>query len=187
MPQIADGGGWQTTVVITNTNASPASASLLFYMDSGGGATQSWSPSFIEGGSTQGMTIPAGATQMLHTPGAASSATTGWGQLAADSGVTGYAIVSQIVSGQQNQDEVVPATAPVGPHARSVRQHRWRLHGCEFRKCKQLAPNNFRRLPHSRWDRDTKFAFQCAGERTSFVSARAAVSMLSGQSGLAEF
>ncbi len=85
-------------VVITNTNASPASASLSFYSDTGAGATQNWSLSFVEGGSTQGMTIPAGATQTFHTSGSASSATTGWGELNADAGVVGYAIVSQSVS-----------------------------------------------------------------------------------------
>lgn len=65
LPQIADGGGWQTTIVLTTSNANPASASLTFYMDAGSGATQAWNLAFVEGDSTQGMQVPAGATMML--------------------------------------------------------------------------------------------------------------------------
>ncbi|MBV9505227.1 MAG: hypothetical protein JO323_09520 [Acidobacteriia bacterium] len=41
IPQIADGGGWQTTLVLTNTSAVTVSASLNFYQETNGGATQS--------------------------------------------------------------------------------------------------------------------------------------------------
>ncbi len=111
LPQIADGGGWQTAIALTNTNSNPASASLTFYIDSGGGATQNWPLSLLEVGSTQGMSIPAGATMLLHTAGAASSATTGWGELDADAGVVGYAVLTQSVAGQPNLDQEVPAAA----------------------------------------------------------------------------
>jgi hypothetical protein len=112
MSQIADGGGWQTTIVLTNTTANPASFSLGFYMDTGDGATQNWDLGFLESGSTQSATISAGATLLFHSAGTASSATTGWGQLNADAGVTGYALISQSVSGQANQDSVATAVAP---------------------------------------------------------------------------
>ena len=48
IPQIADGGGWQTTVVLTNTTASTASASLSFYQEASGGGTQSWVVGYFE-------------------------------------------------------------------------------------------------------------------------------------------
>jgi hypothetical protein len=31
IPQVADGGGWQTTLVLTNTTANAVSASLSFF------------------------------------------------------------------------------------------------------------------------------------------------------------
>ena len=55
VPQFVDGGGWQTTLVLANTTASAATASLTFYKETGagGGATEPWTPTFLEGSSTQ--------------------------------------------------------------------------------------------------------------------------------------
>jgi hypothetical protein len=49
IPQIANGRPWQTTIVITNTLSSGASASLSFYKETSGGAAQSWNLTFLEG------------------------------------------------------------------------------------------------------------------------------------------
>jgi hypothetical protein len=48
-------GGWQTTLVLANTTVSAATASLTFYKETGagGGATEPWTPTFLEGSSTQ--------------------------------------------------------------------------------------------------------------------------------------
>jgi hypothetical protein len=48
IPQIADGGGWKTTIVLVNSNSSTASASLTFFQDSGSGSTQSWAIPLLE-------------------------------------------------------------------------------------------------------------------------------------------
>lgn len=55
VPQFVDGGGWQTTLVLANTTVSAATASLTFYKETGagGGATEPWTPTFLEGSSTQ--------------------------------------------------------------------------------------------------------------------------------------
>ena len=37
VPQFVDGGGWQTTLVLANTTASAATASLTFYQETGAG------------------------------------------------------------------------------------------------------------------------------------------------------
>ena len=54
VPQFVD-GGWQTTLVLANTTVSAATASLTFYKETGagGGATEPWTPTFLEGSSTQ--------------------------------------------------------------------------------------------------------------------------------------
>src|SRR5580765_2762981 len=48
IPQVADGAGWSTTVVIANKTASTQSASLAFHQAIGGGATSTWAPPFLE-------------------------------------------------------------------------------------------------------------------------------------------
>ena len=79
IPQVADGAGWQTTIVLTNTSAYAASGTLRFHLDTTGGATEPWSPPFLEGGSTTGMSLPGGSTLFLHTPGMAATLSQGWG------------------------------------------------------------------------------------------------------------
>jgi hypothetical protein len=113
IPQIADGGGWQTTIVVTNTTTSATSASLSFSQDAGGGATQSWNLPFLEGGSTQNLSLPAGGTLFLHTPGTASATAQGWAQVQAPAAVVAYAIFTLRVPGRQNQDGTAPASQGV--------------------------------------------------------------------------
>ena len=47
--QIVDGEVWQTTIVLTNSTAAPANASLSFFKETGSGnATQAWNLTFEE-------------------------------------------------------------------------------------------------------------------------------------------
>ena len=103
IPQIADGGGWQTTFVITNTNATNANISLNFFQETTAGATQSWSLPLLETSNTQNMTLAGGGTLFLDTPGTAPTTTQGWAQVQADPGVTAYAVFTELVPGRQNQ------------------------------------------------------------------------------------
>jgi hypothetical protein len=111
IPQIADGGGFQTTLVLTNTSASVATASLNFFQETGGGATTTWSPSFLETSSTQNLNLPGGGTVFLHTPGTAGATTVGWAQIEASTSVVAYAIFTLDVPGRQNQDGTATAAA----------------------------------------------------------------------------
>ena len=111
IPQIADGGGWQTTLVLTNTTTSTASASLSFYQDTGGGATQTWNLSFLENVSTQNLSLPGGRTLFLHTPATNSTTSVGWAQLQAPATLVAYAIFTQRVPGRTDQDGTAPAAA----------------------------------------------------------------------------
>lgn len=111
IPQIADGGGWQTTLVLTNTSPSPATANLTFFQETGGSNTQPWSLTFLESSSPQSVALPAAGTLFLHSPGTAGTTSVGWAQLAANSSVNGYAIFTKRVPGRQNQDGTVEAAA----------------------------------------------------------------------------
>ncbi len=112
MPQIADGASWQTTLVLTNTTASATSATVSFFQEIGGGATQSWTPPFIEVNSTQNLALSAGGTLFLHTPGTAAALTIGWGQLQPNPAVVAYAIYTLRVPTRQDQN--VTSTAAPG-------------------------------------------------------------------------
>ena len=95
IPHVTDGGGWQSTIVLTNTSTNPAVATLSFHSDLGTtGATQAWSPSFLEVSSTAGIVMASGSTIYLHTPGTAAALTQGWAELDSDAGILAYAIFS---------------------------------------------------------------------------------------------
>src|SRR5262249_44919729 len=110
IPQIADGGGWQTTLVLANTSASSAIGSLTFFQETTGGATQRWSLPFLETGSTENLALPAGGTLFLHTAGTAAVTAVGWGQLQGSSAISAYAIFTQRVLGRLEQDGTSLAT-----------------------------------------------------------------------------
>jgi hypothetical protein len=113
IPQVVDGGVWKTTLVLTNTTASAATASLTFNQETaaGDGSTEPWTPTFLEGNSTQGLSLAAGGTIFLHTPGTSSTLTEGWGQATVSDGVQIYALFGTAGGGQGT----APAT-PIGNH-----------------------------------------------------------------------
>src|ERR1039457_4346844 len=113
VPQFVAGGGWQTTLVLANTAARAATASLTFYKETGagGGATEPWTPTFLEGSSTQNLSLAAGATFFLYTPGTSSTLTQGWGEAIASDGVQVYAVFRTTPGGQGT----APAVA-IGNH-----------------------------------------------------------------------
>jgi hypothetical protein len=111
IPQVADGAGWQTTLVLTNITANPDLATLKFHIDTSGGATQSWLPPFQENISLASLKLPAGSTLFLHTPGTAASLSQGWAELDADAGIVGYTIFTNRVPGHPDQDGTAPAVS----------------------------------------------------------------------------
>jgi plastocyanin len=111
IPQVVDGGGWQTTIVLTNSTANPAAATLIFHSDATSGATQLWTPPFLEVSSTAGMSLDGGSTTFLHSVGTAAALTQGWAELQADAGVNAYAIFTNRIPGLRDQDGTSPAVA----------------------------------------------------------------------------
>jgi len=117
IPQIVDGGVWATTIVLTNTSPNPTNVSLSFYQGSGSGNTQRWDLAFVEVAYTQtgSVSLPAGSSLFLHTPGTAANATVGWGQVAEPYGsgtpvVVAYAVFIQEIPGQSDQAGSAQAT-----------------------------------------------------------------------------
>jgi len=111
MPQIADGGGWQTTLVLTNTTAAATTANLTFFEETTAGATTSWNLTFLENVNAQSLSLPAASTLFLHTPATAMSTTVGWAQLQANPALAAYAIFTQRVTGRTDQDGTSNATS----------------------------------------------------------------------------
>jgi len=107
IPQIADGGGWQTTFVLTNATINTGSVTPTFFQETSNGATQSWSLPFVETVG-QSISVPAASTLLLHTQGTNITTSVGWGQLIVSSGISAYAIFTQRVAGRPDQDGTSP-------------------------------------------------------------------------------
>jgi hypothetical protein len=108
---VVDGDIWQTTIVLTNTTAASAKASLSFFVETTAPTTQPWNLPFLEVSSTSSIALAAGQTLLLHTPGTAAVLSQGWGQLVADSGVVAYAIFTKRPAGLPAQVGTSPAAA----------------------------------------------------------------------------
>jgi hypothetical protein len=115
IPQATDGANWRFTLVATNTTSSDTTALLAFYQDTGGGNTATWTPPFLEGGNFSTLTLPAGSSVFLHSPGTASTLTQGWAQITSSPGVESY-IIYTYSPGNTSSD----ATAPAAPSASRI-------------------------------------------------------------------
>ncbi len=114
IPQVVDGDVWQTTIVLTNTTAAAANANLNFFVETSAGATQSWNLPFLETSSTQSISLAAGETLLLHSPGTAAVLSVGWGQIIAGPGVAAYAIFTKRPPGLPAQVGTAPAMPSAG-------------------------------------------------------------------------
>ena len=110
IPHVVDGGGWQSTIVLTNMSANAANATLVFHKETGGGNTGPWTPAFQEVVSTSGLGLAGGSVMYLHTTGQATDPLSqGWAELNADAGVTAYVVFTIRVPGRQDQEGTAPA------------------------------------------------------------------------------
>jgi len=114
LPHVLDGGGWQSTIVLTNSSASAASVSLIFHQDVSGGGSLPWNPPFQEVSSTSHIVMASGSSLYLHTNGTAASLTEGWAEMDADAGVSAYVVFtnSHPAGGVQYDEGTAPAVAP---------------------------------------------------------------------------
>ncbi len=109
LPQLAYGGGWSTTVYLSNTGSSAGTSVLTFYDDSGNLLSAP-----VNGG------LPVSTLNPALGPGASVSfdflstgpLRQGWISLDLAAEVNAYAVFKQSVSGSQDQEAVVPLAAP---------------------------------------------------------------------------
>jgi hypothetical protein len=109
LSQIADGGGWATTIVLVNTAATAGNAQLSFQQDLNNGTSAPWSPS-LNGQVTPSVSVPAGGAVFLETPGTAPF-TQGYATVTADAGIQAFAIFKLHVAGRQDQEGTALAFA----------------------------------------------------------------------------
>jgi hypothetical protein len=112
-PQMADGGGFTTTIVLLNTSAAPESGTISIFDDAGrplairpiGGALAS----------TFSYSIPNGGTYVFQTDGSSQTTRTGWIQLTPNTGnisPAGAGIFSYSPNGILITESGVPAANP---------------------------------------------------------------------------
>lgn len=111
VPHVVDGGGWQSTIVLTNTTGASASATLIFHSDTTAGGTQPWTPPFLEVGSTAGLVLDGATSLFLHTMGTAAALTQGWAELDADAGIVAYVVFTYRFPGKTDDEGTAPAVS----------------------------------------------------------------------------
>ena len=67
IPQVADGAGWSTTIVLANKTSTTQTVALSFNMDTANGATTPWTPPFLEGVSQSNISLPPGRRFSAHS------------------------------------------------------------------------------------------------------------------------
>ncbi len=118
-PQIADGGGYRTTLILMNTSGSVETGVVRFYGNNG----SALAVRMIDGSTADTRfpySIPAGGFLRLVTDGSPSNVNVGWAQLTPDSGMNApvsAAIFSLTQSGTLVTESGVPAVAST-THAR---------------------------------------------------------------------
>ncbi|MBS1833782.1 MAG: hypothetical protein JST65_13775, partial [Acidobacteria bacterium] len=102
LAQIADGGGWRTTITLVNLDTVPASYTLRFYSNDGTLAL----PFEGETGRLESLsgTIPVGGSRTIVTTGTTTTLSQGWAELTSTQNVSGLGIFRQRVTGRPDQE-----------------------------------------------------------------------------------
>jgi hypothetical protein len=107
IPQVADGGSWNTVITLVNTDLEPAPFILKFWQPDGNPLQLP-----LEGiGSVSGYsdTIPVGGTRIIQTVGSDSTTSQGWAEVIAQRSIGGTAIFRQ--SGDYGESEAAVSVA----------------------------------------------------------------------------
>jgi len=107
--QVAFGGGWYTALYFTNQSASQVTVNVNFFTDSATAMN-------VGGQSTRSVLLPPGGTSVIEAQNTG-SLTQGWATFDAPTGVTGYGVFRQSVSGKADQEAVAPYASSTGTKA----------------------------------------------------------------------
>ncbi len=109
IPQVVDGGGWQTTIRLANLSPGAARYQLLFFGDDGRPLTLPFA-GIGNFDAVHGVIAP-GGTATIRTLGEASATAQGWAELQMDGLIGGFAVLRQQVSGQRAEQATVPISS----------------------------------------------------------------------------
>lgn len=111
IPQIANAGGFFTTITVVNKDVVPALVSLRFFRRSNSeGATEPWNPPMVGISPITNVTIPVGSSYTWQTTGSGNPEQ-GWAEVLTNQQVGGFAVFLQRVAGRVDQEAAVPVNA----------------------------------------------------------------------------
>ena len=106
IPQIADGGGWKTSLVLFNRANKRIQGSLSFYGERG--ETVAFPIGQFQPVSTMVLSLGPNETRNIETEGAGSTVTVGWAMIDAEDDIGGFAVYRQRVAGRPDFEATVP-------------------------------------------------------------------------------
>ncbi len=109
VPQVVDGGGWQTTIRLANLAPGAVRYQLLFFADDGSALSLPFAG--IGTFSAVNGVIAPGGTATIRTLGEGSRTVQGWAQLDMDGLIGGFAVVSQKVPGRPAEQASIPISS----------------------------------------------------------------------------
>src|SRR5262245_1347445 len=122
-PQVADGGGWRTTLLITNSAAPStnlANVTITFTKSTGAAFNLSFVDSSgtpVGGGNTLGFQVAGGQTRKFVSIGASAATDVGFGTVTSSQPVTGTAVFSQFSGTRLLSEAGVPSSQPAARQA----------------------------------------------------------------------
>ncbi len=109
IPQVADGGGFKTSITVVNNENVPARVTLRFYKsDPATRATTDWNPPMEGSARVNDIEIPVGSSWTVQTSGAAAAISSGWAEVVSSQRVSGLAVFRQVQPDGRVQEAAVP-------------------------------------------------------------------------------
>jgi hypothetical protein len=109
IPQIADGGPFQTTIILVNNGPLAVIAGVRFFRsDPATRTTQPWNPAMVGNVGTENLGIQPGSSYTLQTAGQATNISAGWAEVTSTGPLSGLAVFRARVGGRPDQEAAVP-------------------------------------------------------------------------------
>jgi hypothetical protein len=121
-PQVADGGGWKTTIFVTNpaaANTNLANVTITFTKSDG----TTFNVAFVDsngipaGTGSLGFQVAGGQTRKFVSTGVGGAVTVGFGAVSSTQTITGTAVFSQFAGDHLLSEAAVPSSQPLARQA----------------------------------------------------------------------